>query len=327
MANTRIIVFICCLLTGSLFSADLRPNDLKLTLAVDQKNISNNEIVPMRLTIENTTNHRGNILIPYGQNFGKSLFQFRLFQIDSMGKYNLLYTSSVDLQMDTSIQKATEGFWQLKPGEKFTQPFYINDLKNANKRVESSIKFPSLISGNFAVQVLYLPENSNYFRYAFMIDSSEDPIPEDAEQVYPDHFRWEGSLASNFVDITVNEHSVASAHSVKHHCRLCRNIEKENWNYIKRNWDKWYKHQNHSAIRWVYDGPQSVNMSLPAFASFTAIVQTRDGITYVWFTYQLGKIYKFRSRLASVFHAVGFRKSPFKTSKVRWQKLIRVTPL
>lgn len=327
MAHARLMFFICCFFSGFVFSMDLRPNELKITLEIDQKSAANKEIIPMRLTIENVSFHRGAILIPYGQNKGKAIFQMRVFQLDSLGKYTLAYVSPIELTMDTSAYAATEGFWQLEPNEKFIQPFYINDQKNANKRVESMFQFPELNEGNYAIQFLYLPENSSYFRYAFIEDNEKDPIPDDYVDGYPDHFRWEGSFASNFVELTLNNQLIPDARSKKHHCRLCKKIHHENWRFVRRNWDRLYKRGEHNAICWVYDGPQAVLSSLPTYASFTAIMETRTGIGYVSFTYQLGKIFKFRSRVASLFHLVGFRRAPFRTSKVRWQKLIRVVPI
>lgn len=327
MAHARLMFFICCFFSGFVFSMDLRPNELKITLEIDQKSVANKEIFPMRLTIENVSFHRGTILIPYGQNKGKSLFQLRVFQLDSLGNYSLVYVSPIELTMDTSAYAATEGFWQLEPKEKYIQPFIINDRKNANKRVESMFQFPELNEGNYAVQFLYLPENSSYFRYAFIQDDAKDPIPDDYVDGYPDHFRWEGSFASNFVELSLKKKVADVEHSHKQHCRLCTNIYKENWSFVKRNWDRLYKKEQHKAIRWVYNGPQAVLSSLPTYASFTAIMETQEGIDYVSFTYQLGKIFKFRSRAASLFHLVGFRRAPFRTSKVNWQKLIRVVPI
>ena len=327
MGNARLIIFICCFFSGVVLSMDLRPNDLKITLEIDQKSSSSKAIIPLRLRIENVSNHQGNILIPYGQNKGKSLFQLRIFRLDSMENYTLLYTSPVELNMDTSKYVATDGFWQLQPGEKFIQPFFLNDVKNAKTRVESSYQLPELQDGRYAFQFLYMPEHSAFFKYAFIKDDNEDPIPEDYVDGYPDHFRWEGSMASNFVEVFVTNETENVQHAEGDHCRLCRKIANEKWTFVRRKWDKLYKKGNHSAILWVYDGPQAVLMSLPSFASFTVIVQSDSGINYLSFTYQLGKIYKFRSRLAWVFYAVGFRRPPFETSKVRWQKLIQVKQL
>lgn len=324
MAYSRIVTLLFILFQAVSHAADLRPNDLKITLEMDQKSLSSKAIIPVRLSIENATNHRGNILIPYGQNKGKSLFQLRIFRLDSMNNYTLLFTSPVELNMDTSKYAATDGFWQLQPGEKFVQPFFLNDIKNAKRRVESSYQLPEMQNGRYAFQFLYMPEQSVFFKYAFIKDDNEDPIPEDYVDGYPDHFRWEGSMASNFVEVNLTNEDVETNVSQKDHCRLCRKIANEKWSFVRRKWDKLYKKEDHSAVLWVYDGPQAVLMSLPSFASFTVIVQSDSGINCLSFTYQLGKIFKFRSRLAWAFYAVGFRRPPFETSKVRWQKLISV---
>jgi hypothetical protein len=74
----------------------------------------------------------------------------------------------------------------------------------------------------------------------------------------------------------------------------------------------------------VYDGAQWIQASLPAYTGHDVIFYTYSGIKYVSFTYQVGKVFRIRSRMAWLFHAVGFRRAPFKTSKANWSKLIRV---
>lgn len=323
----RVILFLVCMISGTVFSASLRPPELKISLKIDRKKVANNDIIPMQLTIQNVTSHRGNILIPYGQNSGKSLFQLRIYLIDSVNHYHLVFDSPIDLDMDTSKYRATDGFWMLDPGEQFTQPFFINDTKNHRKRIESSIALPKLSDGTYAVQFLYMPENSQFFKYAFLTDVQEDPILNDDVDVYPDHFRWEGTFVSNFVELEIDHLREMPLQPKHHHCALCKNITNENWAKVKHQWGRRKKNVNHPNLLWVYDGPQAVLSSLPTFFGFNVICQTKNGITYIGLNYQIGKIYRFRSRIAWIFHAIGFRKAPFKTSKVNWQKLITVKEL
>ncbi len=320
----RVILLLILCLRAMLGSANLQPHDLKITLETTHEAVNAKEIIPLYLKIENVSDHRGNILIPYGQNTGKVLFQLRVYQIDSRNKYALVYTSPLNLDMDTSNYKATEGFWQLEPGESYTQPFFINDFKNARKRVESNFTLPAMREGKYAFQVIYLPENSIYFKYAFIKQETPDPIPEDDVESYPDHFKWEGSFASNRVEIQFSDDIHSSFQPNTKHCSLCKHICKEHWERVKKKWDDRSKEILHPGILWVYSGPQAVLESLPTFYSYDAILLSESGIQYVSFNYQLGKIFKVRSRLSSIFYAIGFRRSPFKTSKENWCKLVRI---
>ena len=298
--------------------------DLKILLETEQQIYHPKAIIPLKLSIENSTAHRGSILIPYSQNRGKSLFQLKVYQVDPVGNYSLVYTSSVRLTMDTSKYQASEGFWHLEPKENFSIPFFLNDVKNSRKRIESSIVLPELAEGKYALQMIYLPENSMYFKYAFLNKNVIDPIPEDQVDSYPDHFRFDSSFASNFTEIRLSHNAHPTIPLNKKHCALCKHIYNENWKRLRNKWEKRSKVSGHPNILWVYPGSQSVLSSLPTYYGYDVIINTKTGIDYISCNYQLGKIFRFRSRAAWLFHAVGFRKAPFRTSKVNWSKLISV---
>lgn len=301
----------------------LAPPDLKITLEQLPVLAHQTAIIPLQVKITNVSAHRGSIIIPFHQNFGKALFQLLVYEIDSNNNYRLIYTSPTELDMDTSKFKANEGFWHLEPGAHYILPLFLNDSVNALFRYESSIAIPNLKGGNYAFQILYKPETSPYFKYAFRENDSVDPIPEDGVSDYPDHFIWEGSFASNMLNFPFELLPVQRVLQYKTSA-LCTAIFKQQWKKVKRKWGKRLAGPPCDCIVWVYDWPQTIQMSLPAFANYDAILWTNEGIKYVNFNYQLGKIYRGRSRVAWAFYAVGFRRPPFETSKVNWSKLIRV---
>ena len=307
------------------YAKDLRPQDLKITLEQLPVLQHQSDIIPLRIHIQNVSNHRGSILVPYAQNYGKPLFQLRIFEIDQAGKYILVYTSQEFLDMDTSKYKTEGSFWQLEPNERYSLPLFVNDTQNARLRFESSIQIPDLKNGKYAFQVLYTPENSSFFKYVFRQFTDIDPIPEDAVDEYPDHFIWDGSYASNFLEFPFEILPKLVVYDPSKSA-LCRAVSKENWSKVKRIWRKRDKNKSCDCVLWVYAGAQSILASLPAYTGYDAIFYTDSGIKYASFTYQIGKVHRMRSRAAWLFHAVGFRRAPFKTSKVNWSKLIVVRP-
>lgn len=302
---------------------DLRPQDLKITLEQFPVLAHQTDIIPLRIHIQNVSNHSGSILIPFAQNYGKPLFQLRVYEIDQAGKYTLVYTSQEFLDMDTSKYKTEGSFWQLEPNDRYAFPLFINDTQNARLRFESSIQIPDLKNGKYAFQVLYTPENSSFFKYAFRQNSEIDPIPEDDVDKYPNHFNWEGSYASNFLEYPFEILPKLVVHDPTK-SKLCRAVSKENWGKVKRIWRNRDKNKSSDCVLWVYGNAQSILSSLPAYTGYNVIFYTDSGIRYVTITYQIGKVFRLRSRLASLFHAVGFRRAPFKTSKVNWSKLIKL---
>jgi hypothetical protein len=327
MAARLSIFFIFSILLQQASGKRLSIPDLKISLESERLNIHPQDILFLRLKIENVSSHRGSILIPYHQNFGKALFQLRICRIDSLGSYIPVFESSVDLEMDTTAYRATEGFWHLESGESYIQPFFINDFKNAAKRVESSIGLSRLPSGKYALQMLYLPDNSPFFRNAFKENELADPILEDDVTDYPDHFIWHGPIVSNWLEVNLSDTLPKVPVTTHRHCSLCRNIYKQRWRCVKQKWDALSRKDCHSAILWRYGGPQSVQSSLPAYMVYDVIFQTETGIAYAAFRYRLGIIFPVRSRLASLFYLFGFRRPPFKTSDVNKVKLLTLRVL
>lgn len=304
---------------------DLHPPELKIKLEQLPVLKHQSTIVPLKISIANCSHHRGSILVPYAQNFGKSLFKLRVFEIGSSGNYNLIFTSKETLDMDTSKYKTECGFWHLEPGEVYSFPLFLNDQKNSRKRFESSIQLPPLKNGRYAFQVLYMPENSSFFKYAFRTDFNQDPIPEDDVKEYPDHFFYNGTFVSQKLEIEIGQTAQLTDFNHQKLHSFCKSIHREKWKRIKKNWDKKFNENECNSVLWKYDFYQAMNMSLPAFNSFDVIFYTQSGITYTTFTYQFGKIYRTRSRLAWLFYAMGFRRPPFETSTTNWTKLIRIS--
>jgi hypothetical protein len=325
MAARLSIFIIFSLFLQQAFGKRLPIPDLTISLESERLDVHPQDILFLRLKIENVSSHRGSILIPYHQNFGKALFQFRICRVDSAGSYIPVFESSANLKMDTTAYRATEGFWHLESGETYIQPFFINDVKNAAKRFESSIGLPHLPSGKYAVQMLYLPNNSPFFRYAFKENEHDDPVLEDGVTDYPDHFIWHGPFVSNWLEVNISDTLSKVPITKPRHCSLCRNIHKQRWRCVKQKWDALSRKDGHSAILWRYGGPQSILSSLPAYSVYDVIFQVESGIVYASFKYRLGRIFPVRSRLASLLYLFGFRGTPlFKTSQVNHVRLMQL---
>lgn len=320
----RIIVFFFVGFSVLGYAKNLRPQDLKITLEHLPVLKHQSTIIPLKVSIANCSNHRGSILVPFTHNFGKPLFQLRVYEIGSNGDYNLMFTSQEILDMDTSKYKTESGFWQLDPGEVYSFPLFLNDVQNSRKRFESSIQLPLLKKGRYAFQVLYMPENSSFFKYAFRTDLNQDPITDDDVKDYPDHFFYEGPFVSQAIEIDIDHEVQIPGFKRQKSNSLCKHIYLEHWNKVKKKWDKKSSDKECNCVLWKYNFYQSINASLPAFTGFDAIFYTKSGLTYTSFTYQIGKIYRVRSRLAWLFYAVGFRRPPFNTSTTKWSKLIRI---
>ncbi len=317
----RVILLLFFFIQQVQCQATMQDPELELLLKVGTDTLRSGRILPLQLTITNTSFHRGSILVPFAQNTGTSLFQLRVFKAQGDLPSELVFVSSTELQMDTSRYKSTASFYSLEPGEHFSLPLFINDHKNSDKRIESSIGLPDLEPGDYSIHVVYNPEVSAFFKYAFKESSIYDPIPEDDVSDYPDHFNWLGELVSNAVNVTVPSGFTVESETAPCKCSVCRAIRSEKWKRVQRKWDHRSQTTQHTSILWEYPWSQTILSSLPSYAGYEVIFETNSGIVYTSFTYQIGKIFPFRSVLSRLFHLVGFRRSPIRSSTVQHTSL------
>ncbi|MFM7106702.1 MAG: hypothetical protein ACKOW8_14400, partial [Flavobacteriales bacterium] len=64
---------------------------------------------------------------------------------------------------------------------------------------------------------------------------------------------------------------------------------------------------------------------LPTYSHHSFLVETKEGIQYITLEYQLGKIYKTRSRISSLMRCIGIRNLGWRISDERAVKLLKIT--
>ena len=87
------------------------------------------------------------------------------------------------------------------------------------------------------------------------------------------------------------------------HCAICSAIDRGNWNALKRSVRRKGGYEKpHRNIAWLYYGPDAVLSSLPTYYSRELIVNAKGEYHHVSLRWQLGKIYRGRERICSIFY-------------------------
>jgi len=325
-----------------LAKADLRPCYLRVSISASKTKFTTSELVQLNVTLTNGEFESHSILVPGGQYQGLKLIYFSWYKIDDNNFYTEVYRDSRIISMDTSV-KGYVNFNRLGTNESTSIPFFFNDVKNAKKHINSNYEIPKLPPGNYKIIAWYYPWDEELAKYAFNKydwkgqDENPDKNPELLD------LSESGTQSTYFdLEIITEEASVANIfeQTCPKNCSLCRAIEHERWNKIKRkirrnsrlvselnmgvdtngNWQK-----THRNIAFLGDTPDAILASLPSFLSREIIFQNKNGIHYFYLTWQLGKTSRVGGRINQFFYLIGLRNVRIRASRINYSRLKYMT--
>lgn len=318
--------------------ANLYVIGLSLKLECTQSTFSKDEIVQFNLTLTNASEKRHSILVPGSQNKGPKLIHFSFFSVKN-NFYTEVYRESEIIDMD-SRQVGSSNFKNLNPKESCTIPLFLNDKANYAKHIEANHPMPNLPPGQYEVLVWYSPWGDSMSKYVYhkVSDFKTERIFDPEKLNLP-----ETALNSNYVTINIVEKKTEQK-SYKHtafcpsNCNFCAAIEKNNWAKVANIIDRqsYYhktKHphsdstwrQTHRNVAWCSKGPDEVLASLPTWYSRSMIFRNSKGFHYYYLTWQIGKIYHYRSRLRMLGRMLHL-KLPIKCEEQDYFRLVSFSP-
>jgi hypothetical protein len=325
-----------------LAKADLRPCYLRVSISASKTKFTTSELVQLNVTLTNGDLESHSILVPGGQYQGLKLIYFSWYKVDDNNFYTEVYRDSRIISMDTSV-KGYVNFNRLGANESTSIPFFFNDLKNAQKRINSNYEIPKLPPGKYKIIAWYYPWDEELAKYAFnKYDwKGEDENPDKNPELLD--LSESGTQSTYFdVEIITEEASIANIlnENCPKSCSLCRAIEHERWNKIKRkirrnsrlvselnmgvdtngNWQK-----THPNIAFLGDTPDAILASLPSFLSREIIFQNKNGIHYFYLTWQLGKTSRVGGRINQFFYLIGLRNVRIRASRINYSRLKYMT--
>lgn len=309
--------------------ADLRPSQFSITISCDKQVVYQNECFQLTFQLTNLTAQNQTILVPGSQNKGKRIIQLEYYEVT-----NNFYTKVAEeirtIQMDTS-ERGSVYFKRLDPNESYTFPIFLNDSLNFSKHIQSNYRLPKLPPGTYQVLAWYLPWEEELAKYAFQLTNDFDKNPIEYSEEESKIEMPASGINSNYITLTIASDTVFypkenTITSCEEHCRFCHAIEHEKWHKVERiirhEQHDWRK--SHNQLRWISPNPDAVLDILPTYSTNELIFKTKSGIKYGFITYQIGKIFPVRQRMAQLLHLIfntsfGMRTSSYK--KVRMMKL------
>lgn len=318
--------------------AELHPIYLTIEISAPKTKFTTNELVQINVTLKNCTGINHSILVPGNQSKDLKLIYFSWYKVNEKNFYTEVHRESRVISMDTSV-KGYVNFNRLDSNESTTIPFFFNDIKNAQKHINSTYEIPKLPPGKYKLIAWYYPWDEELAKHVFNKYSWEghDEIPVDNPELMD---LPESGAQSTYFDVEIIAQAEAKEtnyiNSCGKGCKLCRTIERENWKKTKRiirrdskdfseynlgkntngDWQK--AHRN---IVYLGDSPDAILASLPSYLSREIIFQNKNGIHYFYLTWQIGKVSRVGSRINSLFYLIGLRNVRIRDSRVRYSKL------
>lgn len=286
--------------------ADAIPQELELRLKPGPLLCCSPDVMAIELIITNTSHHDASIIVPGHPRKGLHLFRIAMYE---RTPETMKWVHVADIQPIDTLQpeesKRYELFWRIKAGEQFKQLLFINRPK----------------SEHFALQVSYVPAVSALYRYAF-VNYDEEGVPDSTVNLAekPDLLKAQGSFTSALCTMTtepmakrIADGRVARAIYAGKENKLLRQLRRGK--PLPKEWPVLNKQ--------LYS--QTVNMSLPTYSHQYLTVDTKEGVQHLLLNYRLGKIYRFRSRMASIaHHMLHVRRVFWKTSDAEVTRLLYI---
>lgn len=331
------ILFILSLLSQRT-KANLFFYGLSLKLECLQSTFSKDEIVEFRLIFNNATEKEQSILLPGSQNKGPKLIHFSFYSVKD-NFYTEVYRESALLDMNTD-KVGSSTFKRLDAKGSTTIPLFLNDKANYKKHPEANHPMPNLPPGQYEVMVWYSPWGDSLSKYVYHKVSDFKTV----RTIDPDKINLpETALNSNYVTVNIVEKNTvkrvfAPTKFCPKNCLFCEAIEKNNWDKVSGIIDKqsYYhktKHtqtdstwrQAHRNVAWLSEGPDGVQDVLPTYYGRTIIFKNNSGNHYYYITWQMGIIYRQRSRIKQLGRMMKINV-PLKTEEVNYLRLFTFYP-
>jgi hypothetical protein len=306
MARLSALLLFFGLLPTCVF-ADLLPPELRLSLR--QIKSQSTQYILLELKIQNASALHGSILVPGHPQLGLGLFEVYRYQKTGINQFRLDSTFSLVLKDSSTVDTKYMQFWSLAPGESFKQLIHIH----------------TSFTENDVFMVKYQPHVcKEWFQYAFRWHDEEgeskEPIDESDQR-----FAYQGAFYSNYLELEPITNVALLPINFSNKAALKKAIYKEQWGRVERRLKYHVPSFSDSLSTYPILGKQiysqAVLSSLPTYYYQYLIVETESGLHYLYFGYQLGKIYRGRSFFAKIAHLCGARRVFWQTSSVNKNQL------
>lgn len=321
---------------------DLRVPDLSIKLGSERNTYSRTEVIQLNVTFTNLTEHTSSITLPGTKNAGKRMLYLTYYVADSNDFYTNIHTESREMNMDTSI--LGQVYWKnLDAHKSVSIPLFLNDTNNFRTKNAAHHALPNLPNGTYKVVVWYAPFDEPYVDYIF---GKINPFRDSDDDFSTHKIYLEEQTASYYLELILTDNPkipkwISTSHCPKN-CKLCKASDNSHWSKVKKIISKQTDHtskykkektdtswcQPHRNIVWISPPPDAILSSLPAYTQNSIIFRNQKGYHYFFITWQLGRIYRFRTIAVKILYATSHLNLSITSSNSNYKKLtaLKLTP-
>ncbi len=300
---------------------DLKPVHLNLRLIHTQQQVNEGEMLKLNLSIKCIAGkQKRSIILPNSKGTCLKMLYLSFYSVDENNHYTRVHTEERSVSMAKN-DPSPVWFHNLAKGDSLTVPVFYGDTKNYNQHIEAHHKWPKLKPGSYKVLAHYNPWDETQAELVYNTIS----YMKDDDEFLPHRFNMpEDGLISNYIDLSVREDGQlefevsAPAEQCQSNCGLCSAVSKGNWSQVKKlinndgngpweNQGSNFPYDYHRQVAYLYPGPDAILSSLPSYYCRKVIFKNEEGYHYYSITWQVGKIYPFRSRLNYLLQNIGLR--------------------
>lgn len=272
-----------------------QPMDASLTMTLSQGTslLKNDSLVALDLIFTNVSGHNANLIIPSDLKSYGQMFQVLQYRREGLKwQYHKTLLPPTDSTSQISI-------WNLDNEESYRQTLVLH--------IDSS--------DTYAYQAQYDPSQCNMFEFVFAYTDSSGKLIGNNTHI-AEILKWQGPLRSNLFIPTKPQRPENNNSKMSQFIQSCK------WVKVQRRINRGDVMPKGWPVMNDQLYSQSVICSLPTFSHHSYLVETKDGIQYITLVYQLGKIYRTRSRISSLMRCMGIRNVSWRISDERAVKLI-----
>lgn len=336
----KYVFLLYCLLVSNILRADLAYMPLHFELTSASPEYEEGDIMTFVLRITNTDKDSSYpVMMPNATNHGRKLLYMTAYTVDNKGFYTEVARENNSDPNSPSPSGSSSGnvyVVQLKPGAHVDllikmHPWYHYEHNSVDRHW-----FPKpLVAGEYQLLVWYQPYGIapfDLYNYPEMMNGENSNTKLNIDK---------RGIQSNYCKVTITPLDTTKlkygvAETCTANCKFCQHIADGNWNRVRKDIDATLKAiyarprpidtTATKDISWLHQHKNIIHLSnppevmiLPFPSYWTQTIGFRHdrslgGVKYFKMTFQMGKIYKSRSRIQSMVYWLGSNKQLLTTT-------------
>jgi hypothetical protein len=316
--------------------ADLPYMPITFKLSTNKKIYQVGECIQFKITIINSDPNRSYpIVIPGSQNKGSKLITLNAFSVNIKTNFYTNVAKEDNVIKMKCNQPGSVSVCNLGPHDSTVVYFFLNDKKNYLTQTASHHQLvPELKEGKYQMLIYYNPKGTELESLYHYIGTTND-----STSTVKLNFWWGGNV-SNYWPIEIvsdlNKATGSIENTCNENCSFCNHIHNQNWkkveNYLanifssvgvfKDTSSRVFALSNHRNVVSLSPPPEAILDILPSYYSREIIFNSQDELYYFKLQFQVGIVYRTRTRIKGFIHLFWRRFKWIHTEDLKYHELV-----